>query len=190
MNEKKIIKSLTEGNTKALQEVYHHFRQPFLLWVKTKFQYVDVDTINDVFSDVVLDFYENVKRGKYSQQASLKTYLFTMGRNKLINLVKRKSMQLTKQPEIISEVEERSTINPMREQQKNEQFDIIQKKMLELCDDCRNVLTEFYYNRSSMNEIAQKLGYKNANVAKSKKNVCYKKLRKLIQESYSKTDFF
>lgn len=190
MNEKRIIESLNAGETKALQEVYHEYRQPFRLWIKSRFSSVNVETIDDVFSDVVLDFYENVKRGKYSPTASLKTYLFTLGRNKIINIVKKKAMHYTKEHQIIAEVEERTTVNPFQEQQKNEQHTVIQEAMKSLCDDCRNILTNFYYHGLSMNEIADKMGYKNSDVAKSKKNVCYKKLKKQVQELYSKTDFF
>jgi len=190
MNEKRIIKSLTQGDTHALQEVYLQYRQPFRLWMKAKFPAVEVEVIEDVFSDVVLDFYENIKRGKYSKQAALKTYLFTMGRNKVINIVKKRSMHNTKEHEIITEVEQRATINPIVEQQKSEQHEVVQTMMNQLCDDCRQVLTNFYYHKMSMEEISKKMGYKNANVAKSKKNVCYKKLRKLIQEKFSKADFF
>ncbi len=190
MNEKRIIQSLTQGNTHALQEVYLEYRLPFRLWVRSKFPNVEAELIDDVFSDVVLDFYENIKRGKYSKQAALKTYLFTMGRNKIINIIKKRSMHFTKEPEIISGVEERSTINPILEQQKNEQEEVVKTMMNELCEDCQQVLTKFYYHKMSMEEIAEKMGYKNANVAKSKKNVCYKKLRRLIQEKFSKADFF
>jgi RNA polymerase sigma factor (sigma-70 family) len=160
------------------------------LWIKAKFPAVEVEVIEDVFSDVVLDFYENIRRGKYSKQAALKTYLFTMGRNKIINIVKKRSMHGSKEPEIITDVERRSTINPIAVQQKNEQHEVVKAMMNELCDDCQKVLTKFYYHRMSMDEIAQEMGYKNANVAKSKKNVCYKKIRKLIQERFSKADFF
>ena len=68
MDEKRIINALTNGDTKALQKVYHQYRQPFRLWVKTRFSSVQVETIDDIFSDVILDFYENVRNGKYSQK--------------------------------------------------------------------------------------------------------------------------
>ena len=190
MNEKRIISALTNRDSDALKEVYHHYRQPFIMWSSARFSQVDKTVIEDVYSDLVLDFYENIRKGKYKKQASIKTYLFTLGRNKLINITKKSAMHYKKEIDIISELEERTTINPIRQQQLGENNEIIGGKMKELCSDCQNVLTLFYYHNLSMNEIAQKMGYKNANVAKSKKNVCYNKLKKLIQAAYSKADFF
>jgi RNA polymerase sigma factor (sigma-70 family) len=190
MNEKRIISALTDGDSDALKEVYHHYRQPFIRWSSARFSSMDRAVIEDVYSDVVLDFYENIRKGKYQKQASLKTYLFTLGRNKLINIAKRSAMQSSKESEIISDLEERTTINPILEQQSDENNNIVHNKMKELCGDCQQILTLFYYHNLSMAEIAEKMGYKNSNVSKSKKNVCYNKLKELLQEAYSKADFF
>lgn len=190
MNEKKIISALTKGDTNALKEVYHHYRQPFILWSAARFSHLDKTVIEDVYSDLVLDFYENIRKRKYKKQASLKTYLFTLGRNKLINITKKNAMHYNKESDIISNLERRTTVNPVREQQLGEHNAIVKEMMRGLCSDCQKVLTLFYYHNLSMNEIAEKMGYKNANVAKSKKNVCYNKLKKMMKAAYSKADFF
>lgn len=190
MNEKSIIQALQQGETTALQEVYQEYRQPFLYWARGKFARLDQTIIEDAYSDLVLDFYENLQNGKYSHQATIKTYLFTMGRNKLINITKKQALHYTKQTEIIADVEQRTAINPILSQQENENSNILQTVMKEMCEDCRNVLTLFYFHNLSMEKIAKKMAYKNANVAKSKKNVCYQKFKKLMQAAYEKVDFF
>lgn len=190
MNEKSIIHALQQGDTTALQAVYQEYRQSFLYWARGKFAQLDQTIIEDAYSDLVLDFYENLQNGKYSHQAAIKTYLFTMGRNKLINITKKQALHYVKQNEIIAEVEQQTIINPIRKQQENENSDILQSVMKEMCEDCRSVLMLFYFHNLSMEKIAEKMDYKNANVAKSKKNVCYQKLKKLMQAAYEKVDFF
>ena len=104
MNEKRIISALTNGDSDALKEVYHHYRQPFIMWSSARFSQVDKTVIEDVYSDLVLDFYENIRKGKYKKQASIKTYLFTLGRNKLINITKKSAMHYKKEIDILSEM--------------------------------------------------------------------------------------
>ena len=46
---------------------------------------------------------------------------------------------------------------------------------------CKAILEYFYYEKKSMQEIANALNFKNTNVAKTKKNKCLNRLRGLVQ---------
>ena len=48
---------------------------------------------------------------------------------------------------------------------------------------CREVLSYFYYEKRSMQEIAKLTGLANKQVAKNKKSLCLKLLRKMIGEN-------
>ncbi|NJN77223.1 MAG: sigma-70 family RNA polymerase sigma factor [Saprospiraceae bacterium] len=91
---------------------------------------------------------------------------------------------------IIIQEENRGIANPEAEQRQNEQAEIIKTLLSQLCEDCQQVLTLFYFYEYSMKEIAEKLNYKNANVSKTKKRECLKQLMTLAKEKYQKTDFF
>ena len=190
MNERQVIKQLRNRNTQALKLVYDKYRTAFINWAGAKYSNVGRVVIEDVYSEAILDFYENVVKDKYRRQSSLKTYIFTLGRNKLVNIIKKRIVHQTKEPEIIIETENRAIMNPEGAHFISENAKIVKELMNELCNDCREVLTLFYFHELSMSKIAEKMGYKNANVAKSKKNVCFKKLAKLVQKKYTKADFF
>ena len=130
------------------------------------------------------------KSNKYKYSASIKTYLFTLGRNKIVNIIQKKITHQRKTDEIVIQEESRTTVSPEATQRQNEQAAVIKVLMSQLCENCRNVLTLFYFHEQSMKEIAEKMNYKNANVSKTKKRECFKKLMKLAKEKYSKTDFF
>ncbi len=63
-----------------------------------------------------------------------------------------------------------------------------QQKLSELLDNgindleerCRTILTQFYYKKKSMGELADQLGYANAHVVTEQKNRCMKRLNKVI----------
>ncbi len=190
MTEKQTIKALTDGDTQVLKQVYHKHQAPFMAWIRGKYPTVKEAVLEDVYSEAVLDFYENIARGKYKHRAAIKTYLFTLGRNKVVNIINKSITHANKESDIIKDVEQRTIVNPEQEQYENENAHIIKDLMGQLCKDCRKVLTLFYYNEQSMVEIAKKMGYKNANVAKSKKRDCFKKIAKLAQAQYQKADFF
>jgi DNA-directed RNA polymerase specialized sigma subunit len=51
-------------------------------------------------------------------------------------------------------------------------------------DNCKQILTLFYYDKKSMEEIAQELGYKNADTVKSKKNRCISQISERITKMH------
>lgn len=190
MTEKQIVHELQQRNTDALKQVYQKHREPFMAWASGKFPTVEMVIIEDVYSEAVVDFYENILKNKYQHSASIKTYLFTLGRNKIVNIIQKKMTHQSKSDEIIIQEENRGLVNPEAEQRQSEQAAIIKTLLSQLCEDCRQVLTLFYFYEHSMKEIAEKLNYKNANVSKTKKRECLKQLMDLAKEKYKKTDFF
>ncbi len=190
MTEKQLVQQLQQQNTDALKIVYQKHREPFIAWASGKFPMMDKVVIEDIYSEAVVDFYENILKQKYQHSAAIKTYLFTLGRNRIVNIIQKKVTHQNKTVEIIIQEENRATVNPERFQQENEQATIIKTLLSQLCDDCQQLMTLFYFYENSMAEIAEKLGYKNANVSKTKKRDCMKKLMELTKEQYKKTDFF
>ncbi|MEO5999633.1 MAG: hypothetical protein ABIN89_22750, partial [Chitinophagaceae bacterium] len=51
-----------------------------------------------------------------------------------------------------------------------------------LGDPCKSLLLGFYYERFNMDQLAEKLGFKNAQVAKQRKFICIKRLRQSFTE--------
>ena len=50
-------------------------------------------------------------------------------------------------------------------------------------DPCGSIILLYYYEQMSMEDIAIRVGYKNASTAKSKKNQCMKDLARRVKES-------
>ena len=73
--------------------------------------------------------------------------------------------------------------------EENERANLINNCLNELGDTCKRILYYFYYDELSMEDIAEKMGFANADTAKTKKYKCKKELDKLVKSKYSTQDF-
>ncbi len=55
---------------------------------------------------------------------------------------------------------------------------------------CIQILTLFYFKDLETKKIAEIMQFANADVVKSKKYQCFKKLQSLFEENYNSSDFF
>ncbi len=100
-DENKILKALKKHDTEKLSVIYDAYENAFINWVIKDFG-VDRDLAVDTYADAVLDFYENLVNGTYTKRkgASLKTYIFDIGKYKLLNINKRRDIHKSKENDI------------------------------------------------------------------------------------------
>jgi len=90
-NRQNILQQIRNGNHQPILDIYTLYRNNFIQWAVTHYS-VDEDEAKDVFQEVILAFYENVKEGTLLiLESDLKTYLFAIGKHKLFNLIKKSS---------------------------------------------------------------------------------------------------
>lgn len=190
MHDEKIISDFKNHNMNALQYVYQSYRKDFIKWASFKYT-IDSEVAEDVFSDAVIDVYQNVLSERYqkSDKASLKSYLYEIGKNKILNILNKLKISDT-HLKIIANSQDK-TYNNIFEINKNQEITNKVKELLELIDEkCQKVLTLFYFHSLSMEDIAHEMNFKNEDVAKNKKLKCLRKLQHLTFGRYDKTDFF
>jgi DNA-directed RNA polymerase specialized sigma24 family protein len=81
-----------------------------------------------------------------------------------------------------------SDANPLEEMEENERVMAVQKAMGQIGNPCRDLLLFFYWEERSMEEIAVKLGFANADTVKSKKYQCKKSLEHLVRNMLGGSD--
>ena len=177
-----ILHKLQEGKQDALVEVYKLYRNEFIHFAFTNYG-CDADNAKDVFQEVVIAFYDNVKSGKLTVlDSSLKTYLFQIGKFKLINLSKKEARKVTFDGDSLINGQQ-LTENKMADKEEQDFIkETITKFLNEQCEDCRKVLEMYYFEDLDMKTIAERMGYKNADVAKNKKSICFKKLAESVKK--------
>ena len=142
------------------------------------------DVITDIYQDAIIVLFEKSKNEDFELTCSIQTYLNSICRNQLLKNFKESSKFLTRLDEFIPEItdwhddDENEQINESR-------ISALQNAMNKLSlvsAKCHEILLRYFYNKQSMSEIADSLGYTNADNVKNQKARCQKKLKELASE--------
>lgn len=176
-DEQKILKRIADNDRSALDKIYIENRDVFLNFFQ-KYTLTE-EEVKDIYQDTIIAFYQRGVQGKIqSLQSSVKTYLFSIGIHKTIDLLRSKSRSIEKIQKAAQEVE-------MIEWE-DDLLTIEQKKLYKqfgkLGESCQRMLILFYYRGLSINEIVNMGFYKDENTVKSHKSKCLKQLLKLVNK--------
>tara|TARA_R110000850_G_scaffold218842_4_gene344363 strand:- start:698 stop:1246 length:549 start_codon:yes stop_codon:yes gene_type:complete len=176
MDDTLIIDKIRSGDSEELSKVYEAHRQEFCLWL-IKHYGSHMDNALEVYQETIIAFYENIKNGKLTDlSSSLKTYLFSIGKNKYLSLARKSGRSVSAEGylELITDDDELEEVKV-----KDAQLSLVEASLKKLSDHCRQLLKLYYYDKLSMEDIMEKQDYKNANTAKNQKYKCMQQLRKL-----------
>jgi RNA polymerase sigma factor (sigma-70 family) len=169
-----IIHQIKQGQEQPLIDLYRLYRNEFIVWSCKEFRAKE-EQAKDAFQEAILDFHQNIVSGQLTELiSSEKTYLFQLGKHKIINLIKKESrLTYNDNLQLIKGKEFEDFMDDENKAYTQEQISSAIKKLPE---DCQKVLKLHYFNEYDMESIAREMEYKNADTAKSKKSVCLKKL--------------
>lgn len=137
------------------------------------------DEVNDIFQDAVLAFYRQVKLNRFKEENEIAGFIFSVSRNLWINYIKksRKSINIESQNEPDTGDNHLDLI--ITEERKN----LVDKVLNEIGDRCREILLLSVYQKLSMKEICQKMGFTSENSAKTQNYKCKQKLMELVKQN-------
>jgi RNA polymerase sigma factor (sigma-70 family) len=169
-----IIQEVLKGNQNCIGDLYKLYRNDFIRWAKHNFG-ANEELAKDVFQETLLDFYQNIISGRLTDlTSSLKTYLFQLGKYKLINALKKEG-RVTYHDDL-SLIHGKEHDQFMKSENECYSGEEIKAAIAKLSADEQKVLKLYYFSEYDMESIAREMGYKNADTAKSKKSLCMKKL--------------
>ncbi len=169
-----LIEEIRSGSDKPLVELYAKYRNEFIVWSQLKFK-LRKEQAQDIFQESLFEFYHNIISGRLTELVSNeKTYIFQIGKFKIINSIKKESrITYLENLQMIKGKEFEEFMQIEDQNYSNEQ---IKEAISKLPEDCQKVLKLYYFDEFDMESIAENMGYKNADTAKSKKSTCMKKL--------------
>jgi RNA polymerase sigma factor (sigma-70 family) len=172
-----ILQELRRGNDFVLERTYNDFRKEFIGWVYKNYHCSEEDA-KDAYQMAFFIFYQQVRTGKLMNiNSSLKTYIFSLGKNKVLeNYRYNKRFKFEIHDNMLTEEEDFEI-----ELEHNEKFERISKGLKEMGEPCKSILVKTYYQHKNMSEIAQEMGYKNADTSKNLKYKCLQRLKKIVQ---------
>ena len=175
-----LIEQLNKNPDLILVKLYKEYRQEFLSWAYKTYG-ADKENSSDSFQDAMIILYKNVQTKKLMDlQSSIKTYLFSIGRNILLTKYKAAQRLVPLKEDSYQDISNESLEFPELYEGnslENRIADIIQSMQ----DPCKSILRFFYFRGYSMDEIASEMNYKNAQTVKSQKVRCIKEIQHLIK---------
>jgi RNA polymerase sigma-70 factor (ECF subfamily) len=192
LDKKATIRAFQQQNERVIQRFYHAHRPKFTNWLKGRFQIVAEDDCLEIYQRSFTVLYLNIKRGKLNElEATLETYLFGIGKMILKEWWREKKID-----QQFSDMDDKDIAANEKEpdlndlvlfgNDSNNPLDPALSERLvnglnELGEPCRTILKLYYWERNSMEAIANKTGYKNEQGAKKKKYLCLVKLREIMK---------
>ncbi|MEZ4922792.1 MAG: sigma-70 family RNA polymerase sigma factor [Crocinitomicaceae bacterium] len=133
------------------------------------------DDARDVFQDAMYLLIKKSEDVAFELTSKLSTFLFGVSKNLWLKQLTKKNLDQKDYAESLDldDIDEED----LDQLSKN-------KKMKDCIEDlgepCKTIIVQFYFNQTSMKEIADMLHYTNANNAKNQKYKCFMRLKKMM----------
>jgi RNA polymerase sigma factor (sigma-70 family) len=177
MKDSEILARIRQGDEGALDYLY---KKNYKMMTKMVINNSGTeDEAKDIYQDALIVFWQKAVSGNLVLSSKISTFIYSICQNLWRKELERKS-------KLSSEEKDSPEINDV---DRRERIEIINTSINNLGETCRKILTYYYFDNLSMNDIAEKMGFANADTAKTKKYKCKKELDELIKSKYKASDF-
>ena len=184
---------------------YNRLRPEFLRRLTAKYSSLTLYDAENLYQDAFIAVQKNIMEGRVRENTSWSSYIMTIGMNlashemrgvgitdsiddgyaddegEIFSPAAHKAEE--KYQELLA-LEDTSSLHSDPEAQA-----LLGEELAHTPEPCNRIIKLYYYSGYSMNEIAEDIGYKNSNTAKSKKNQCMKDLIRRVKSSFSRAGF-
>lgn len=143
------------------------------------------DSAKDVYQEAFVALWRNLKKGKFTpeNENALENYLFQIAKNKWLDQLRKVKTKKETQLDTFNQIQpQENNFSEEIESDFTEKYNLAMTAFASMGRQCKELLTQFYFEKKSMNEIA-KIFSINENSARNKKYRCVQKLRELVIQS-------
>jgi RNA polymerase sigma factor (sigma-70 family) len=179
LSDSQFIAGLREGNNEVLATLYKKYFKIVLKLVVNNSG--SSDSAKDIYQETIIVLYENVRKPEFVLNCQLQTYIYSVAKRLWLKQLKLRGgtfLIREEQRGEIADVTEDLTYHAQKEQE----FEKIHRSLSMLGEPCATLIQDFYVQKLSMESIADKFGYTNADNAKNQKYKCLQRLKKLFFE--------
>ncbi len=180
-NDEHLIGEIHAGGRQQERAIKQLYEQCFHLarFGKTKYRQLDDDDVVSAYNMAILSVRNQILSGAFRGDSTLQTYLNRIFMNRCIDMLRSRSSNLV---EFVERLPETTDDSPdlLSRWATEEQVELVKQKLLQLGSACQQILMYSEYLGYNSVEIAEAIGFKNANSVNSKKYACLQKLRELM----------
>lgn len=169
------------GGSRQERAVKQLYEQCFHLarYGKTKYRQLDDDDLVSAYNLAILAVRNQILNGVFRGDSAIQTYLNRIFMNRCIDILRTKSSNPIELVERLPDSVDESQ-DLLNRWITEEQAERVKQKLLQLGGVCQKILMYAEYMGYNSVEIAEAIGFKNANSVNSKKYACLQKLRELM----------
>ena len=176
-SEAKILDLIRKGDEEALVMLHESNRRPVLDYVSRN--HGTEDDAGDVLQEALVILWERVRSGRFEQKAKLSTFIYATARNLWFQRLRRLGRETPRDLDPDDHAD--ASISVLESLIESEEAEIVKRALMKIGEQCRKMLLLFYWEELSMEEIADHLGFANADTAKAKKYQCKKELERVLK---------
>lgn len=180
--DKDILLSISSGNKeeKAL-EILYKVLLPKVKIICKKYRANDIDAY-DIFQESIIKLYDYVKQDKFNTSYTIEAFVLTVAKNKIIDILRKKK---TRSEVVI--VEDFSTPKELTIENNillvTEKKNALEQLFYSIGEKCKELLLLRKYDKRSMTEICQIMGFSSEDSAKTQTYKCKQKLIKSLENN-------
>lgn len=141
---------------------------------------LSLEDARDAYADAVTGVCRHIREGRFRGESKLSTYLFKSFSNRCVDKIRRlTSNSNVEWDELVPTMPDKAK-TMIQELVIREDTERLLSLMDELGDNCKKILIDSEYYGFNMEEIAERIGFKNAASVSSMKYRCLNKLKKLL----------
>lgn len=179
-----ILEAIKKGDSKVLERLYDENRQSFLIWATQLYQCEMEDAV-EIYQKAYTILYLNVRNEKLtSLTSSIKTYLFSIGKNLFREKFRDKHNRLVNIEDVsnTNAVNNQLDSNVLDNYQDEHQKELVRHLLNEIGDPCKKLLELMFIRGYSAEAVVREMGYSDERVVRKRKSLCLKKLREMVAE--------
>jgi len=176
------IEGLRSGNSGVLSALYKKYYNIVLKFIVNN-SGTD-EAAQDIYQETIIVLYENVQKPTFELNCQLQTYIYSVARRLWLKQLKKNSKTFLFKEDDENEVADVAS-DLAQHLDKETDIEKMNKSLADLGEPCSTLITDFYVHKLSMDEIAEKFGYTNADNAKNQKYKCLQRLKKYFFEKTS-----
>ena len=177
MDDMELLRGFAAGDDAITGVLYRKYYVMVLRLVVSN-QGTDAEA-EDVYQDTMMVLYENAGSGRFVLTSGLQTYVYAVARRIWL---KKLRTQGRFSPMKLTESHDVEDAGPQVEAFMEREQDIsrMQDSLVKLGEPCATLINDFYVSGLTMEQIADKFGYTNADNAKNQKYKCLQRLKRLF----------
>lgn len=179
------VESIKQDQNKALKDIYHLYRTDCISWLKKQYS-IREDEAVDVFQMAMITLYDSAIQGKVkSETTDVKSFLYGVAKNRVYELLRLKKKRIPAEDHHVLCIYMSADMQLFDTE---DAINLAVKALAELGDPCKSIIQMYYYKNCTMEEITEKMGYKNADTTKNQKYKCLKRLQSIYFSHVKKNE--